>query len=415
MGFNPRESVISHRKAWPKDRRLVQRHYNQGPNIEPSDQVVHGALFYLFTPLTKALIKLVWQVTAVSGNCVTATCGNKNRDFQFPHDLKSLNILDITLPNDGELMHLESCICVGSAATLSFKSGTLTRLKLTPAGATVMNRMSRTNERDFNVGDSNISGSDFFAKLSRCSPLTNPNGSIFESDNRKSRKGQQCVPVYHDNGLYYSLFMAGQNKQALKGWQHEHLDSSGIVAAVCHSQSSRTWSLPALIADPLFDGRIEYAVRVNVTRDLFGFEGSDNNRCFDKVVRNYTGGTDGNTYAASTQSSGRHLATALRDNNARDASTATVCRSAAAKLDVMLADKTITYGIRIVCIHGGKEHKDYSQTPELLKYAFWQSFDKMDCTIAHKIWQLLKARCPQSGSAYHFTAALHTTMRTMTS
>ena len=272
----------------------------------------------------------------MSGNCVTATCGNTNRDSGFPRDLKSLNILDITLPNDGELMHLESCICVGSAATLSFKSGTLTRLKLTPAGATVMNRMSRTNERDFNVGDSNISGSDFFAKLSRCSPLTNPNGSIFESDNRKSRKGQQCVPVYHDNGLYYSLFMAGQNKQALKGWQHEHLDSSGIVAAVCHSQSSRTWALPARIANPLFDGRIEYAVRVNATRDMFGFDGSDKNRCFDKVVRNFTSGSDGNTYTATTCSSGRHLATSLRDHDARDASTATVKKNISSPCDRQL-------------------------------------------------------------------------------
>ena len=92
----------------------------------------------------------------MSGNCVTATCGNTNRDSELPRDLKSLNILDITLPNDGELMHLESSLCVGSAVTLS--------LKLTPAGAIVMNRMSRTNEQDFIVGDSNISGSDFFAK-----------------------------------------------------------------------------------------------------------------------------------------------------------------------------------------------------------------------------------------------------------
>ena len=81
----------------------------------------------------------------------------------------------------------------------------------------------------------------------------------------------------------------------------------------------------------------------------------------------------------------------------------------------MLADKTMAYGIRILSIHSSDAHQAYSKTPELLKYAFWQSFDKMDSTIAHKIWQLLKARCPQSGSAYHFTAALHTTMRTMTS
>ena len=276
MGFNSRESFISHRKAWPEDRRIVQRRCNKGQNRGPN-QVVHGAL-NLLTTLIKALTKPLWQVTDVSGNCVTATCGSMNKDFQFPHDLKRLNILDITFPNDGQLMHLESCICVGSAATLSFKAGTLTRLKLTTAGTTVIHRMSRTNERDFNVGDSNISGSDFFAKLSRCSPLTNQNGSIFESDNRKSRKGPQCVPVYHDSGMYYSMFMAGQNKQALKGWQHEHLNSAGIVAEVCHSQSSRTWSLPTLIADPLFDGRIEYAARVNVTRDLFGFEGSAYNR-----------------------------------------------------------------------------------------------------------------------------------------
>lgn len=356
-----------------------------------------------------------FTVTDVSGNCVTATCGSMNKDFQFPHDLKRLNILDITLPNDGQLMHLESCICVGSAATLSFKAGTLTRLKLTTAGPTVIHRMSRTNERDFNVGDSNISGSDFFAKLSRCSPLTNQNGSIFESDNRKSRKGPQCVPVYHDSGMYYSMFMAGQNKQALKGWQHEHLNSAGIVAEVCHSQSSRTWSLPTLIADPLFDGCIEYAVRVNVTRDLFGFEGSAYNRCFDKVVRNHTGGADGNTYAASSCSSGRHQAVAVRDCDARDASTASLCRSAAAKLDAMLAANTITHGSRILSVHGGPSHKLYSKSPELEKFTFWQSFNKVDSTVAHKIWQLLKKRCPQDGNSFYFTAALHTTMRTIIS
>ena len=173
--------------------------------------------------------------------------------------------------------------------------------------------------------------------------------------------------------------------------------------------------MPTLIADPLFDGRIEYAVRVNVTRDLFGFEGSAYSRCFDKVVRNHTGGADGNTYAASTVCSGRHQAVAIRDGDARDASTASLCRSAAAKLDAMLAAKTITHGFRIRAVHSSDNRALYSKSPELEKFTFWQSFDKVDSTVARKIWELLRKRCPQDGNSFYFTAALHTTMRTIIS
>jgi hypothetical protein len=354
-------------------------------------------------------------VVSASGNTFqTKHASSIGKTFNFPGDIDLPCIISITLPNDGQIMHLESCICVGTASTLSFKAGTLTRVSGTD-GTVAVKQLSRNSERDFNVGDSELRGSQLFGKMSRCAPLSH-NGQIFQVDTRtangkKGGNSAPCVPVYTDGNVFYSLFMAGTNAEAIKQMQLDDLDCAGIVDRVAHSKSSTIWPMPRMFVDPLFSGKIEYAVRVNVARDMLGVD-SQYNRCFDSLVRSHMGGQDGNTYPVTSTWANRATGSAITNEGAMSQVSASECQTAAKALDTMLEEGTVKYGLAIFSLDRGLTFKAYNERKSVPKYAFWDAFPKMASAKYGLLLKFISARMNSpSRKQLVFTEGVHEMMR----
>ena len=350
-------------------------------------------------------------VESIDGNIVQCS-GNK--EFSFPRDLDDESIVSISLPDNGDMVHLENAICVGEAATVSFKSGTLTSFRRDPATKmfTTTGQLSRDNERDFNVGNDSQSGAKFFASLSQCTPIVDGYGQVVQQDTRhhKSKMQEPFVPMYSNGTQFYSLFSLSAYERQIQGWQAQSAPSEVITASVSHKSSGNTWPLHAEFIDPLYSGKLEHSARVNVPRDLFGSNFSTTNRCFDSVVRNFYGGADGMSYPVKDKNATATMlcSNAIRDDGALCSDAASMCRIAAAKLTAMLRTKTIQYDqARIMNLSAGHS---YPQREEP-KHVFWHAFDNLNTTRQYcKIYQFVKARAGQTGSVV-FTKDLHDMMK----
>ena len=171
--------------------------------------------------------------------------------------------------------------------------------------------------------------------------------------------------------------------------------------------------MPRMCVDPLFSGKIEYAVRVNVARDMLGVE-SQSNRCFDSVVRSHMGGQDGNTYPATSTNANRATGSAIADEGAMSQVSASQCQTAAKALDTMLEEGTIKYGMAIYSLDDGRTFPAYLARTSPSKYAFWDAFPKMSSKKYGLLRKFILTRCSivlQHRSTFAFTEGVHEMMR----
>ena len=298
------------------------------------------------------------ELTGVDGNTASVkfAIDNSVEYIDFPDGLMDPNVEVVSLPDDGEVEHMEFMICLGNLSTLGYKAASVatfdSQFRLISIEYGCESTINRT------------AASKLFGRMQNCTALKH-NGC---ASNQLEDGSPNKVPVFSDGELFYTMWDASPFPN-IQNWIDQGTARGGIIDDVetgTFEMSGCPWAPPQLSNKKLLSSR------VNVTRDLL-MPSAQSSRCFDLTCRSAIGGADGFCFTSDNQK--QTEITVIRETCATPPTQVNQIKAARDKINQLVEAEVIKIGQLVHSLASG--HNDKKFKLKQLPFGcqeFWEAF-----------------------------------------